>query len=90
MIKFKTAFIIEEIPKGSKHRMFKLIGELPSILQAEIDLVNTSTTRNNKVNRIKVFNPYNPEDFVIVSQNELDNLLSQCKIREYYQPVFLI
>ena len=28
MIKFKTAFIIEEIPKGSKHRMFKLIGEL--------------------------------------------------------------
>ena len=90
MIKFKTAFIIEEKPKGSNHRMFKLIGELPSILQAEIDLVNTSTTRNNKVNRIKVFNPYDPEDFVIVSQNELDNLLSQCKIREDYQPVFLI
>ena len=90
MIKFKTAFIIEEKPKGSKHRMFKLIGELPSILQAEIELVNTATTRNNKVNRIKVFNPYNPEDFVIVSQNELDNLLSQCKIREDYQPVFLL
>ena len=90
MIKFETAFIIEEIPKGSKHRMFKLIGELPSILQAEIELVNTSTTRNNKVNRIKVFNPYNPEDFVIVSQNELDNLLSQYKIREDYQPIFLL
>ena len=90
MIKFKTAFIIEEIPKGSKHRMFKLIGELPFMLQAEIDLVNTSTTRNNKVNRIKVFNPYNPEDFVIVSQNELDNLLSQCKIREDYQAAFLL
>ena len=53
--------------------MFKLISKLPSILQAEIDLVNTSTTRNNKVNRIKVFNPYDHEDFVIVSQNELDN-----------------
>ena len=90
MIKFKTAFIIEEILKGSKHRMFKLIGELPSILQAEIELVNTKTSRNNKVNRIKVFNPYNPEDFVVVSQNELDNLLSQCKIREDYQPVFLL
>ena len=55
MIKFKTEFIIEEKPKGSNHRMFKLIGELPFMLQAEIDLVNTSTTRNNKVNRIKVF-----------------------------------
>ena len=90
MIKFKTAFIIEEKPKGSNHRMFKLIGELPFMLQAEIDLVNTATTRNNKVNRIKVFNPYDHEDFVIVSKNELDNLLSQCKIREDYQPVFLI
>lgn len=90
MIKFKTAFIIEEKPKGSNHRMFKLIGELPFMLQAEIDLVNTSTTRNNKVNRIKVFNHYDHEDFVIVSQNELHNLLSQCKIREDYQPVFLL
>ncbi len=69
MIKFKTSFITEEKPKGSNHRMFKLISELPCILQAEIDLVNTSTTRNNKVNRIKVFNPHTPENFVIVSQN---------------------
>ena len=70
--------------------MFKLIEDLPLLLQAEIELVNTKTSRNNKVNRIKVFNPYNPEDFVIVSQNELDNLLSQCKIREDYQAAFLL
>ena len=41
---------------------------------------------NNKLYQLKITR----EVFVIVSQNELDNLLSQCKIREDYQPVFLL
>ena len=90
MIKFETAFIIEEVPKNSKHRMTGLISSLPFLMCAEIELVNTSTTRNNKVNRVKVYPAYDLTKFVIVSQNELHNILSQCKIREDYKPTFLV
>lgn len=90
MIKFETAFIIEDVPKNSKYRMLGLISSLPFLMCAEIELINTSTTRNNKVNRVKVYSAYDSNKFVIVSQNELDNILSQCKIREDYKPTFLV
>ena len=90
MIKFETAFIIEEVPKNSKHRMLGLISSLPFLMCAEIELVNTSISRNNRVNRVKVYPAYDSTKFVIVSQNELDNILSQCKIREGYKPTFLV
>ena len=90
MIKFKTAFIIEEKLKDSDKLLFKLAGEFPCIFQAEIDFTNASTTRNNEVNMVKVFVCYKSEEYIVVSQNELDNLLSQCKLREDYQPVFLL
>ena len=90
MIKFETAFIIEEVPKNSKHRMIGLISSLPFLMCAEIELVNTSLSRNNKVNRVKVYPAYDSTKFVIVSQNELDNILSQCKLREDYKQTFLV
>lgn len=90
MITFKTAFIIEEKPNRTKHRLFSLTDELPCMFVASIDLVNTSTTRNNKVNRIKVSTAHETERFVVLSQNELDNLLSQCKIKSDYKPILLV
>lgn len=91
MIIFKTAFIIESKPKNSNHRLFKnVVTEVPCCLVAEIELCNTSTTRNNKVNRVKVYARWDNRVFEVLSQNELHNLLSQCVVREDYQPVFMV
>ena len=38
---------------------------------------------------VKVYPAYDSNKFVIVSQNELDNILSQCKIREDYKPTIV-
>lgn len=70
--------------------MLSIIDKLPFSFVSEIYLVNTKAHRNNRVNKVKVYDAYDYNKFVVVTQNELDNLLSQCKLREEYKPVFLV